>query len=109
MTRLVEHVLQSPSYNRFQSAYRRGHSTETALLRLLNDIYAAADNGCRTMVLQLDLSSAFDTLDMSTLLRRLRYTFGVSGPALNWISSYLVCRTQSVRVDEQQLSRLSKL
>ena len=38
MTRLVKHVRRSPNYNRFQSAYRRGHSTETALLRLLNDV-----------------------------------------------------------------------
>ena len=102
MSRLVDHVKQSPNYNRFQSAYRRGHSTETALLRLLNDVYCAADNGFRTMLLQLDLSAAFDTIDTSTLLRRLRHTFGVSGPALNWIASYLVGRKQSVRVGQQQ-------
>jgi len=52
MTRLVEHVKKSPNYNRFQSAYRRGHSTETALLRLLNDVYCAADDGFRTVLLQ---------------------------------------------------------
>jgi hypothetical protein len=102
MARLVAHVRNSPNYNRFQSAYRRGHSTETALLRMLNDVYCAADNGSRTMLLQLDLSSAFDTLDISTLLRRLRFSYGISGPALNWISSYLVCRSQSVRVGQKQ-------
>ena len=69
---------------------------------MLNDAYCAADNGSRTMLLQLDLSSAFDTLDIITLLRRLRFTFGISGPALNWVSSYLVCRRQSVRVGEKQ-------
>ena len=100
MSRLIDHVKQSPNYNRFQSAYRRGHSTETALLRLLNDVYCVADSWLRirTLLLQLDLSAAFDTIDTSTLLRRLRHTFGVSGPALNWISSYLVGRKQSVRV-----------
>jgi hypothetical protein len=92
MSRLVDHVKQSPNYNRFQSAYppyRHGHSTETALLRLLNDVYCVADSWLRirTLLLQLDLSAALDT---STLLRRLRYTFGVSSPALNWIASYLV-------------------
>ena len=63
MSRLVDHVKQSPNYNRLQSAYRRGHSTETALLKLLNDVYSAADNGFRTALIQLDLSAAFDTID----------------------------------------------
>ena len=97
-----QQVKKSSNDNRFQSAYRRGHSTETALLRLLNDVYCSADSGFRTMLLQLDLSAAFDTIDTSTLLRRLRHTFGVSGPALNWIASYLVGRKQSVRVGQQQ-------
>ena len=74
MTRLVEHVKRSPNHNRFQSAYRHGHSTETVLLRLLNDVYGATNDGFRTVLLQLDLSAAFDTIDISTLLRRLRYS-----------------------------------
>jgi len=105
MTRLAEHVKLSTNYNRFQSAYRRGHSTETALLRLLNDLYSAADNGFRTVLVQLDLTAAFDTIDISTLLCRLCYFFGISGPALNWISSYVVGRTQFVRVGQEQSPR----
>ena len=62
MTRLVAHVTKSPNYNGLQSAYRRGHSTEKALLKLLNDVYCAANNGFRTMLLQLDQSDAFDTM-----------------------------------------------
>ena len=106
MSRLAAHIRTSPNYSRFQSAYRRGHSTETALLRMLNDVYCAADNKYRTTLLQLDLSSAFDTLDTSTLLRRLRFTYGISDPALNWVSSYLVCRSQSVRVGQKQSSSI---
>ena len=94
MARLAMHVKHSPNYNRFQSAYRRGHNTETAVLRMLNVVYHTADSGTRTMLLQLNLSSAFDTLDTITLLRRLRFTFGISGPALNWVSSYSVRRCQ---------------
>jgi hypothetical protein len=71
---------------------------------MLNDVYCVADSGSRTMMLQFDLSAAFDTLDTKTLLRLLRSTFGVSGPALNWVSSYLVCRYQSVRVGQMQSS-----
>jgi len=65
-------------------------------------VYGAANDGFRTALLQLDLSAAFDTIDISTLLCRLRYSFGISGPALNWIASYVVGRTQSVRVGQEQ-------
>ena len=74
---------------------------------MLNDVYCAADNGARTMLLQLDLSSAFDTIDMCTLLRRLRFTFAISGPALNWISSYLACRSQAIRLGHKQSPNIS--
>jgi len=72
MSRLVDHVERSPSYNRFQSAYRRCYSTETATIRLLNDVYRAADDGSRTLLLQLDLSAAFDTIDKNPI-RALRH------------------------------------
>jgi len=104
MSKLAANVRISPNYSRFQSAYRRGHSTETALLRILNDINCAADKNYRTTLLQLDLSSAFDTLDTSALLRRLRFTYVISVSAFNWVSSYLVCRSQSVRVRQKQSS-----
>jgi len=53
LSRIIAHVEQAPCFNRLQSAYRRGHSTETALLRLTNDIYMAADNKSRTLLVQL--------------------------------------------------------
>jgi len=68
---LSAHVKQSPNFNRFQSAYRCGHNSETALLRMLHDVYLAANRGSRTMLLQLDLSLAFYKLDISTMLPRL--------------------------------------
>ena len=68
MLRIVDHVERSPSYNRFQSAYRRGYSTDTAIIRVLNDVYRAADDGSRTILLQLDLSAAFATIDRKSLI-----------------------------------------
>ena len=98
--RLKEHVRLSSNTNVFQSAYRQFHSTETALLRILNDFYTSIDGKKITILVSLDLSAAFDTLDHSTMLHRLEHTFGVSGPALLWISTYLAHRTHYVRVDD---------
>ena len=75
MLRLANHVERSPSYNRYQSAYRKGYSTETAITRLLNDIYCNADNKARTLLVQLELSAAFDTIDIDTLMTRIEHTF----------------------------------
>ena len=55
----------------FQSAYRQYHSTETALIRVANDILVTVDSNVDVVLLLLDLSAAFDTLDHSILLRRL--------------------------------------
>ena len=72
-----------------QSSYRRNHSTETIVLDVLLDAYAAADAGKVTMLGPLDQSPAFDVVDHGILLRRLLHGFGISGTALEWIKSYL--------------------
>ena len=81
---------------RLQSAYRRHHSTDTALLRVLSDIFAATDKQCVTLVGLLDLSAAFDCVDHAILLDRLQLVFGLDGCALDWLTSFLEARTQQV-------------
>jgi len=44
MARMRPHVEGCVNFSSYQSAYRRGHSTETTLLRMLDDVYRAADN-----------------------------------------------------------------
>jgi len=96
--RIQSHILASPNFNQHQSAYRPGHSTETALVQLLDSIYHAADNGKATLLFSLDLSAAFDTIDHSILLHRLDHNFGLTGSALTWVQSYLTGRSQVVRI-----------
>ena len=79
-----------------QSAYRLGHSTEIALLKIVNDILTALDVNHNSLLSLLDLSTAFDSIDHSILLSRLHHTFGISGTALSWFQSYLSDRTQVV-------------
>ena len=70
-------------YNRYQSAYRPGHSTETALLKVVNDLLLALDDGNVFLLALLDLSAAFDTIHYSILLHRLHHDFGIQGKALD--------------------------
>ena len=79
-----------------QSAYRKHHSTETALLRVQNDILRAVDRHEEAILVLLDLSAAFDTLDHVVLLKRLNQRFGIQDKALSWFKSYLEDRFQSV-------------
>ena len=84
-----------------QSAYRPAHSTETALIRVTNDILSALDRGEVTILTLLDLSAAFDTVDHDILFSTLRTHFGISGTVLSWFESYLTNRTQKVVIGDQ--------
>ena len=77
--RLNAHIEEHLLSNHVQSANKRFHSTETALLKIHNDIIGNMDNGKVTALTLFDLSAAFDTIDHSTLLERLHGHFGISG------------------------------
>jgi hypothetical protein len=97
LARIVPHVSSSPSFDSMQSAYRKGHSTETALNKITNDVYSGLDTRQSTVLVALDQSAAFDCIDHWTLINRLRQTFGIRGNALDWLSSYLHGRSSFVR------------
>ena len=83
-----------------QSAYRPSHSTETALVKIMNDLLLEMDRGNVSLLTLLDLSAAFDTIDHDILLDRLHSLYGISGIALDWFKSYLSDRSQYVTVNE---------
>ena len=95
---LDQHLSQHSLYAKWQSAYRAHHSTETALLRVHNDIMISLDKQKEVVLVLLDLSAAFDTLDHDVLLHGLEYRFGISGTFLQWFRSYLSERRQCVSV-----------
>ena len=86
---LTDHVRTHHLEELFQSAYKIHHSTETALVKVHNDILRATDDNRSVLLLLLDLSAVFDTVDHSTLLLRLLTRFGVKGSALAWFKSYV--------------------
>lgn len=93
---LLPYLQQSGLLPSRQSGFRANHSTETALLSLLSDIYTAMDNSHVTLLALFDASSAFDMVDPAILLCRLETSFGLSGPPLHWFRSYLTDRSQMV-------------
>jgi len=98
LVRLRPHLLSSTN----QSAYRTGHSTETALLEVLDGVYTAAVDKQISVLIGLDLSAAFDTVDHSLLLERLHSEFAVTDTSLDWLRSYLVDRAQFVKMGRHQ-------
>ena len=89
--RILGHILDNNIVDSFQSAYRAGHSCETALLRVYNDI--------GSFLVLLDLSAAFDTIDHDNLFYILEKYVGIGGSALRLIRSYFNDRTQRVQID----------
>jgi hypothetical protein len=87
-----------------QSAYRSGHSTETAVFRVLSDTLLAIDSGDVAVLAMLDLSAAFDKVDYQILLQRLRILFGISDLALSRFQSHLKDRVQHVRLGTHRSS-----
>ncbi len=85
----------------FQSGFRPFYSTETVLISVSNDLLLSADRGCISLLVLLDLSAAFNTIDQNILLNRLENFVGISGSALAWFKSYLSDHHQFVAVNEE--------
>uniref|UniRef100_A0A3Q4I1K7 Reverse transcriptase domain-containing protein n=1 Tax=Neolamprologus brichardi TaxID=32507 RepID=A0A3Q4I1K7_NEOBR len=93
---LTEHLSTNNLFEPFQSAIRPNHSTETALVKVVNDLLVNADNDRTLVLLLLDLSAAFDTVHPCMLLDRLEHFIGVTGNVLSWLSFYLSGRSPTV-------------
>ena len=97
---LNDHVKTFHLDEMYQSAFKVLHSTETALLKVQNDILGAVDDNKSVILLLLNLSSAFDMVDHLILLSRLSLRFGIKGNALACFDSYLKSRKQFVQIED---------
>ena len=84
------------------SAYRQGHSTESALLKVQADILHNMEQQRVTLLVLIDLSAAFDTVDHPTLFQCLEERFGVKNSVLSWYKSYLTNRKQCIILNGMQ-------
>ena len=97
---LNNYLEQNNLYSIYQSAYRKDHSCESSLFKLVNGIQTTHAKSHNTILILLDQSAAFDTIDHQILLTKLQTKFGISGNALKLIQSYLENRSFSVKIND---------
>ena len=97
--RINEHMETNNLFNDKAFAYKKHHSTETMMLGVVNDVLKGFDEDKCTVMMFLDLSAAFDTIDIDKLVVILSEEIGLSGVALQWCKSFLTNRTQRVKIN----------
>lgn len=97
-TRLISDLTKFKLLTSKQYGFRPGYSTELALLTLTDKIKGAIDQGFVVGGVFIDLTKAFDTINHNILIHKLQ-SYGITGPPLQLISSYLCNRTQVVQID----------
>ena len=102
LTQFTKHCDENKLLPAYQSAYRKNHSCETSLVKLVDDLLWAMEKQLVTAVVILDLSAGFDTADHDLLLEVLEKRFGVTDKAKKWYSNYLKQRKFSVIIGKNK-------
>ena len=100
--RLIAHMRENDLYMPLQSAYRQNCSTETALLHVHDSVIQSIDERKGLILLLIDLSAEFDTIDHTILLNTLSNTIGVKDRCLPWFAAYLQHRQYTVLIAGEQ-------
>ena len=104
--RLRAYMEANTLHDPLQSAYKSGHSTETALIKVQNDLLRSIDDRGVSVLVLLDMSAAFDTVDHDVLLSRLHW-MGIRDAPLRWFRSYLTDRKQYVKIQDSKSNTTS--
>ena len=96
---LKSHLEENNLFSKYQSAYKANHSCETALLKIYEDLLCMMKPNTGIVMVFLDFSAAFDTIDHSILLQKLNSQFLIKGTALAWFESFLKDRSFAVNID----------
>ena len=97
------HIESSPNFGSMQSAYRACHSTETAMVKVVNNLLSNTDSGLPSVLMSLDISAAFDTLQHTCFLTRAENLFGLTSETKEWLSN----RSSYVALGDQRFSVIS--
>ena len=99
LNRLTDHMSVNNLHCPKQFGYKKHHSSETLLLEIVDDTLIGFDKNSATVMILLDMSAAFDTVDLHKLLKILEHKIGLRGTVLNWFKSFLLDRKQKVKVN----------
>ena len=99
LKRLNKHMEENNLLCSSQHGYKKYHSTETLMLGVMNDLLIGFDSRKATVMILIDLSAAFDTVDLDRFIDILKFEIGICGVVLVWFRSFLVGRTQRVMID----------
>ena len=108
LPQFVQHLQQNGLYSTQNSAYKEYHSTETLLVKVYSDIMNSMDRQQVTILVLLDLSAAFDTVDLEILSVIFQQRFNISGTVRSWFFSYLRDREQRIIIKDT-LSEIYRL
>ena len=107
--RLNSHLDANGLQNDKNFAYKKHHNTETMMVGLIDEVLEGFENNKCTVIVFLDLSAAFDTIDHEKLLSIMSEELGITGTALQWFRSYLIGRTHQVRINGEYSESLEVL
>ena len=96
--RINSHLDSNSLNNNSQYGYKKHHGCDTMILKLIDDIFVAVDKKFGVVMLIIDLSAAFDTVDHRLLLNMLQFKYRITGSALAWLKSFLTGRLQRVKI-----------
>ena len=97
---LTKYIASNDLLPKVQSGYRKFHSCETAVTKIYNDILLMIDKKENVILLLLDLSAAFDTINHELLLKKLENSYGITQEVLKWMDSYLSGRSFKVVIKQ---------
>lgn len=98
--RLESYMKENNLQSNEQYGYKKNHSTEMLMVKVVNDLLMVCDENSATLLMLLDLSAAFDTVDHQKLIKILQFEIGITGTALKWFRSYLCGRTLKVKIGD---------
>ena len=98
---ITNHMTKNGLQEASQFAYKKHHNTEMMMLGIVNEALRGFDENQATVIIFLDLSAAFDTIDVNKLLEIMYEELGLGGTVLKWFSSFLKGRTQRVKIEDK--------
>ena len=99
-SQIVEFLHTNSLINPNQHGFRKNHSTTTCSLQFFNHLYKAKDANMTTVVVFLDFSKAFDTIDHTVLTKKLQHIYNFNENSIKWVTSYLTNRSQQVKIGQ---------